>query len=101
MNFKVKVIVTCINKCRVLKIIRKPERYWVGNVFCVHGLLRHDNELDKFISPFIMLDYASPMEFEKTKKNRGVGEHPNRGFEKVTLHIKVKYNTKTHLEVEV
>tara|TARA_B100000674_G_C37902736_1_gene944555 strand:- start:458 stop:1330 length:873 start_codon:yes stop_codon:yes gene_type:complete len=77
---------TIKNKCKVLKSIRKPERHWVGNGFFVHGLLRPNNELNKFISPFIMLDYASPMEFKKTEEDlRGVGEHPHRGFETVTF----------------
>ena len=63
--------------------VKKKE--WVGNGFYVHGLLRPTLELNKYISPFILMDYASPMVFEKSKNTRGVGEHPHRGFETVTF----------------
>jgi len=36
-------------------------------------------------SPFILLDYAGPAEFSPAEKPRGVGEHPHRGFETVTI----------------
>ena len=39
------------------------QKHWVGDGFHVYGLLRPSEELNKFISPFIMLDYASPKEF--------------------------------------
>jgi len=61
------------------------DKHWVGDGFYVHGLLRPSDELNKFISPFILMDYASPKEFSKTTQRRGVGEHPHRGFETVTL----------------
>ena len=61
------------------------DRHWVGDGFYVHGLLRPSSELLKYISPFILMDYASPKEFPSTEKRRGVGEHPHRGFETVTL----------------
>ena len=62
-----------------------PERQWVGDGFYVHGLLRPSEELNRFISPFLLVDYASPKEFSKTSQRRGVGEHPHRGFETVTF----------------
>ena len=37
------------------------------------------------LSPFLMFDYASPKHFGPTRKRRGVGQHPHRGFETVTL----------------
>ena len=61
------------------------QKHWVGDGFHVYGLLRPSEELNKFISPFIMLDYASPKEFSITDRRRGVGEHPHRGIETVTL----------------
>ena len=61
------------------------QKHWVGNAFNVHGLLRPSAELNKYISPFILMDYASPKEFTKTETPRGVGEHPHRGFETVTF----------------
>lgn len=39
----------------------------------------------KLISPFLLLDHAGPAEFEPSNKPRGVGEHPHRGFETVTI----------------
>ena len=61
------------------------QKHWVGNGFHVYGLLRPTEDLNKYISPFIMMDYASPKEFSKTNERRGVGEHPHRGFETVTF----------------
>ena len=61
------------------------QKHWVGDGFHVYGLLRPSKELNKFISPFIMLDYASPKEFSITDQRRGVGEHPHRGIETVTF----------------
>ena len=77
---------------KVEKIIKKvklsyavDQKHWVGNGFHVYGLLRPTEDLNKYISPFVMLDYASPKEFSKTNERRGVGEHPHRGFETVTF----------------
>ncbi|MGZ8239318.1 MAG: pirin family protein [Methylobacter sp.] len=41
--------------------------------------------LGPVLSPFLLLDYAGPMEFSPTNERRGVGEHPHRGFETVTI----------------
>jgi redox-sensitive bicupin YhaK (pirin superfamily) len=43
------------------------------------------NTLGEHISPFLLLDYAGPHYFEPTKARRGVGQHPHRGFETVTI----------------
>ena len=61
------------------------QKHWVGDGFHVYGLIRPSEELNKFISPFIMLDYAYPKEFSITDQRRGVGEHPHRGIETVTF----------------
>ena len=61
------------------------QKHWVGDGFHVYGLLRPSDELNQFISPFVMLDYASPKEFSITDQRRGVGEHPHRGIETVTF----------------
>ena len=61
------------------------QRHWVGDGFFVHGLLRPEKELNDYISPFILMDYASPKMFPKTDQQKGVGPHPHRGFETVTL----------------
>ena len=61
------------------------QRHWVGDGFYVHGLLRPNDQLNQLISPFVLMDYASPHNFPKTAARLGVGEHPHRGFETVTF----------------
>ena len=61
------------------------QRRWVGDGFHVYNLLNPAPELNPYISPFILMDYAAPQHFESTKAKKGVGEHPHRGFETVTL----------------
>jgi hypothetical protein len=50
----------------------------------VRTLFAYHN-LGSVLSPFLLLDYAGPMEFMPTDERRGVGEHPHRGFETVTI----------------
>ncbi len=78
-------MVNLINKKQVIYSYSVPQKHWVGDGFHVHGLLRPEEDLHKHISPFVLMDYASPMEFSETTKKRGVGEHPHRGFETVTF----------------
>jgi redox-sensitive bicupin YhaK (pirin superfamily) len=40
------------------------------------------------LSPFLMLDYASPAAFPPSAQAKGVGPHPHRGFETVTIVYK-------------
>jgi hypothetical protein len=56
----------------------------VGDGFPVQSLLFY-GELGESISPFLLLDYAGPAQFPPTTKRLGVGEHPHRGFETVTI----------------
>ena len=69
-------------KSNILKKIKysytTDQKHWVGDGFHVYGLLRPTGDLNKFISPFVMLDYASPKEFSSSNQRRGVGEHPHR-----------------------
>ena len=37
------------------------------------------------VSPFLLLDHAGPMHFDAGTRPRGVGQHPHRGFETVTI----------------
>ena len=75
-----------MNTLKKIKYSYKAEqKHWVGDGFHVYGLLRPTDELNKFISPFVMLDYASPKEFSSSSQRRGVGEHPHRGIETVTI----------------
>ena len=70
---------------KVLVANNVPNQHWVGNGFYGRGLLRSTEELKEFISPFILLDYASPRRFSSTSVPRGVDVHPHRGFETVTV----------------
>lgn len=58
--------------------------HWVGDGFPVRSLFSY-NTLGAHISPFLLLDYAGPHYFEPTEARRGVGQHPHRGFETVTI----------------
>lgn len=70
---------------QLVKIIRNSRGHWVGDGFPVRNLLAYNNGLDELQSPFLLLDYAGPYEFSPTTKKLGVGEHPHRGFETVTI----------------
>jgi quercetin 2,3-dioxygenase len=66
-----------------MRVIRDISQHWVGDGFPVRSLFSYqdDNSLD----PFLLLDYAGPHKFVPTQATRGVGEHPHRGFETVTI----------------
>jgi len=74
-------------RCNVMKkikrIIRDIPQHWVGDGFPVRSLFSYGggNEFD----PFLLLDYAGPHEFGLDQAKRGVGEHPHKGFETVTI----------------
>ena len=68
----------------VLGIFGSPQGHWVGEGFPVRILFNYD-QLGLHISPFLMLDYAAPTKFAPAPRPRGVGEHPHRGFETVTI----------------
>lgn len=68
----------------ILAIHAAPRPHWVGDGFPVRSLLSHHAQ-GKHISPFLLLDHAGPHEFTPTGARRGVGEHPHRGFETVTI----------------
>ena len=73
------------NSVKKLRCIqRSVGRHWVGNGFPVRTLFSYPN-LGPVLSPFLLLDYAGPMEFPPTNERLGVGEHPHRGFETVTV----------------
>lgn len=59
--------------------------HWVGDAFPVRSIFTY-RDLARHISPFLLLDYAGPTEFEPSQDHvRGVGAHPHRGFETVTI----------------
>ena len=58
--------------------------HWVGNGFPVRSVFDY-NGLGRELSPFLLLDYAAPYEFPPGNEKRGVGGHPHKGFETVTV----------------
>jgi len=70
---------------KVLNVSSAPGRHWVGDGFPVHGMFGYSGPDVPTRSPFLLLDYAAPTSFEPTTHRRGVGQHPHRGFETVTI----------------
>ncbi|RON48855.1 pirin family protein [Pseudomonas frederiksbergensis] len=68
----------------IIGIYTSPRAHWVGDGFPVRTLFSYDT-MGKHISPFLLLDHAGPAEFTPTTERRGVGQHPHRGFETVTI----------------
>src|ERR1044072_3786283 len=68
----------------ILGIYHPGSTHMVGDGFPVRNLFP-SNDLDRSVDPFLMLDYAGPQHFSATDHPRGVGEHPHRGFETVTI----------------
>ena len=68
----------------ILHVLDAPRPHWVGDGFPVRSLLSHHAH-GSAISPFLLLDYAGPYSFDATARPRGVGEHPHKGFETVTI----------------
>jgi redox-sensitive bicupin YhaK (pirin superfamily) len=66
------------------KVFRNQRPHWVGDGFPVRSLFSHYSA-GSAVSPFLLLDYAGPHEFAPAAAPRGVGEHPHRGFETVTI----------------
>ncbi len=69
---------------KILGTYSAPPRHWVGDGFPVRSLFSYHSH-GKHVSPFLLLDHAGPMDFEPAERPRGVGEHPHRGFETVTI----------------
>jgi redox-sensitive bicupin YhaK (pirin superfamily) len=69
---------------QILGVYSAPRPHWVGDGFPVRTMLSHRDH-GEHVSPFIMLDYAGPAKFEPTTDRRGVGVHPHKGFETVTI----------------
>ena len=70
----------------VKQIYRTTSQHWVGDGFLVQPLFSHMGD-DRGTNPFLMLDYAAPYEFSpnEARSPRGVGQHPHKGFETVTI----------------
>ncbi|PWS28109.1 short-chain dehydrogenase [Pedobacter yonginense] len=64
-------------------VLKAPAPHMVGDGFRVHNFFPSGYEID--MSPFFLMDYGSKIEFSARKEPRGVGIHPHRGFETVTI----------------
>lgn len=70
----------------IARIYSAPALHWVGDGFRVMGYFSSDRELVRKLSPFLLIDYHPPYDYPPTdNKRRGVGPHPHRGFETVTI----------------
>jgi quercetin 2,3-dioxygenase len=69
---------------KLRSIQRSADQHWVGDGVPVRSLFTYPN-LGPILSPFLLFDYAGPAEFSPTNERLGVGEHPHRGFETVTI----------------
>jgi redox-sensitive bicupin YhaK (pirin superfamily) len=69
---------------KILGVYCAPRPHWVGDGFPVRSLFSHAGH-GEHVSPFLLLDYAGPAEFAPANRPRGVGTHPHRGFETVTI----------------
>ncbi|ENX38320.1 pirin family protein [Acinetobacter sp. NIPH 2100] len=72
---------------KILGVYQNKHMHWVGDGFPVYNLFSYDR-LGQSISPFLLLDYAAPYRFDPTTAQHGVGSHPHRGFETVTIAYK-------------
>lgn len=69
---------------KVLGIYGSSQTHWVGDGFPVRSLFSYADH-GRLLSPFLLLDYAGPADFGPSDKPRGVGRHPHRGIETVTI----------------
>ena len=69
---------------KIIGVHHADEQHWVGDGFPVRTLFSYQS-MGELLSPFLMLDYASPTRFLPATTAKGVGLHPHRGFETVTI----------------
>lgn len=69
---------------KITGVYTAPRPHWVGDGFPVRSLFSYQSHGES-LSPFLLLDYAGPHSFPTDGAKRGVGEHPHRGFETVTI----------------
>lgn len=69
---------------KIESVLTSQGGHWVGDGFPVRSLFSYDREAQEN-SPFLLFDYAGPYNFLPAQTPRGVGQHPHRGFETVTI----------------
>jgi len=76
---------------KIERVLSPPSPHMVGDGFRVHNFIPSGYGMSmERMSPFILMDYNSKYFFPSTDKQRGVGVHPHRGFETVTIAYKGK-----------
>lgn len=78
------VSTACMASKTISEVFGSVRPHWVGNGFHVYPVFS-DKAFTNDISPFLMFDYGAPNKFEPTSEKKGVGMHPHRGFETVTI----------------
>lgn len=69
----------------LIEVLGNNAGHWVGDGFPVRSLFSYGNR-PQAVSPFLLFDYAGPHAFAPNDgAPRGVGQHPHRGFETVTI----------------
>ena len=70
-------------------VYRNGHAHWVGDGFRVHQVIPGPDNLTRLVDPFLMMDYHAPYDYPPNPnadtQPRGVGVHPHRGFETVTI----------------
>lgn len=69
---------------KIAQVMHANGGHWVGDGFPVRSLFSYNGDAQA-VSPFLLFDYAGPYVFEPASHPRGVGQHPHRGFETVTI----------------
>src|SRR5437870_11072387 len=69
---------------KLQRIHQSSETHWVGDGFPVRSVFGY-NDHGRELSPFLLLDYGAPHQFAPSNEKRGVGAHPHKGFETVTV----------------
>lgn len=70
---------------KIQRKINSDQPHMVGDGFRVHTFFPSESISIKRLSPFLLMDYNAPIEFTPREEPRGVGVHPHRGFETVTI----------------
>lgn len=73
-----------MNLKQIVSVLNAGRMHWVGDGLPVYNTIDY-YETGRFLNPFIMMDYGAPYEFQPHPRPRGVGLHPHRGFETVTI----------------
>ena len=81
---------------KILGRFGNPNQHWVGDGFPVRSLFSYNN-LGQAVSPFLLLDYAGPKNFDPAQHQRGVGQHPIAGSRRSPSSMTARSNIRTRL----